>query len=124
VVGNSIATSVTEQQADRVEWDEESYTNTQPAFQPNSGDVSQSWHWLGTYSHPSVYLQGGNPLLKHVTRAAWTHEGLVYVLEWQEAEVHVEFYNRGDFAGFKFPNTLNFTMAVHTLHECRMHAST
>ncbi len=24
----------------------------------------------------------------------------------------MEFYNRGDFAGFKFPNTLNFTMAV------------
>lgn len=78
-------------QADRVEWDEESYAATQPAFQPNSGDVSQSWHWL-----------------------AWTHEGLVYVLEWQDAEVHVEFYNRGDFAGFKFPNTLNFTMAAIT----------
>ncbi len=36
-------------QADRVEWDEESYAATQPAFQPNSGDVSQSWHWLGTF---------------------------------------------------------------------------
>lgn len=63
---------------------------------------------------------------------AWTHEGLVYVLEWQDAEVHVEFYNRGDFAGFKFPNTLNFTMAVRcsviahtrTRHKTHVHTHT
>jgi hypothetical protein len=45
----------------------------------------------------------------------------VYVLGWQESEVVVEFYNRGDFGGFKFPNTLNFTMAVFTTSRLNLH---
>jgi len=31
-------------------WDEDDYANAQPAFQSNSGDRSQSWHWLGIFS--------------------------------------------------------------------------
>lgn len=100
--------STSETLVDGIEWDEDSYANSQPAFQPNSGDVSQSWHWLGWLCSFAFHSNSHTD----ATIVAWTHEGLAYVLEWQEPEIMVEFYNRGEFGSFKFPNTLNFTMAV------------